>query len=292
MKPPFILLQQLLPQHLFSSLIGFFAVCRWSLIKAPVIRVFSWICGVNMQEAGRADHSAYESFNDFFTRELNLKVRPICTAPDAIISPVDGCISELGNLRNNCLLQAKGMDYSLGHLLGQSRRLCDCFSNSSFATIYLAPKDYHRVHAPLESTLVESFYIPGKLYSVNNTTVQHIPGLFTRNERLVTVFDSPAGKLAMIMVGAMIVRGIRTTWHQDIYPPGQVTRDDLEVWPEFGKGEEVARFELGSTVILLFEQGRAIWDPTLQPNTTVKLGQRLASVRSPDAENVHGEDVP
>jgi phosphatidylserine decarboxylase len=172
----------------------------------------------------------------------------------------------------------------LGDLLGQSRELCERFRNGSFATIYLSPKDYHRVHAPLETSLLESFYIPGKLFSVNNTTVQHIPGLFTKNERLVTVFNSQAGKMAMIMVGAMIVRGIRTSWHQGIYPPGQIARDVLNVWPEFGKGEEIARFELGSTVILLFEDGRVSWDPALQSKASVKLGQQLATITAPASE--------
>ncbi len=278
MKPPFILLQQLLPQHLFSSFIGFFARCRWTLIKTPVIRIFSWAYGVDMTEADRANHSDYESFNDFFTRELNPQARPVCAAPGAIVSPVDGCISELGDIRDDCLLQAKDIDYSLDQLLGHSRQLCDCFNDGSFATIYLSPKDYHRIHAPLDARLTESFYIPGTLYSVSHTTVNHIPGLFTKNERLVTVFDTEAGKMAMIMVGAMIVRGIRTAWRKEIYPPGTVTRDRFDVWPVFTKGEEVAKFELGSTVIVLFEKGRVTWDHALQAESSVKLGRQLAAI--------------
>jgi phosphatidylserine decarboxylase len=278
MKPLFITIQHLLPQHLFSSLVGIFAASHWTLIKAPIIRIFSRVFDVNMAEAQRTDHSAYDSFNDFFTRELNTQARVICPAPDAIISPVDGTISELGQLQEDRLLQAKGMDYSLAQLLGHSTQLQGWFNNGSFATVYLSPRDYHRVHAPTEASLTESFYIPGTLFSVNNVTVEHIPALFTKNERLVMIFDSLAGKMAVIMVGAMIVRGIRTAWRQEIYPPGQVSRDHLDVWPGFGKGEELARFELGSTVILLFEQGRVQWQPSLQRNSKVQLGQKLATI--------------
>lgn len=277
----FIAMQYLIPQHLFSHLVGILAKCRWRFVKVPFIRLFARVYGVNMEEARNPDPVSYESFNDFFTRELKRDARVICQAPDTIASPVDGCVSELGNLVDDCLIQAKGMDYSLSHLLGHSNSLTDSFRNGSFATLYLSPKDYHRVHAPISASLVESFYIPGKLFSVNQTTVRRIPGLFTKNERLVTVFNSPAGKMALVMVGAMIVRGIRTTWHQGVYPAGRVARDSLDVWPDFGKGDELARFELGSTVILLFGPGAICWDQQLKPRDIIKLGQQLATINPP-----------
>jgi len=233
-----------------------------------------------MHEAKRSNTAEFYSFNDFFTRELRQGARTICATPNTIASPVDGSISELGDLDGDRLIQAKNMDYSLDHLLGHSNTLTSTFSNGSFATIYLSPKDYHRIHAPVTCSLIESFYIPGKLFSVNPTTAASVDNLFARNERLVSVFDSEAGKMALVMVGAMIVAGIRTSWHPEMYPPGKVFRDSLEVPLGFNKGDELGMFQLGSTVVLLFEPQSVCWHEGLSAQTGIKLGENLATITS------------
>jgi phosphatidylserine decarboxylase len=280
MKILFICIQYLIPHHLLSRLTAALAECPWPFVKTPLISVFVKAFNVNLQEASRSSPAEFSSFNDFFTRELKQGARTICATANSIASPVDGSISELGDLKGDRLIQAKNMDYSLDLLLGHSSSLTSTFTNGSFATLYLSPKDYHRIHAPVTSSLIESFYIPGKLFSVNPTTAESVSNLFARNERLVSVFDTEAGKMALIMVGAMIVAGIRTSWHQELYPPGKVSRDSLETPLAFKKGDELGMFQLGSTVILLFEPQSVCWHEGLSAQRGIKLGESLATITS------------
>jgi phosphatidylserine decarboxylase len=275
----FILLQHLLPQHLLSRLVGRLAECRAAWFKN---RFIHWFCNryqVDMSEALQPDPEAYEHFNAFFTRALKPDARPLDPTPGAILSPADGAISQLGLINNGRIFQAKGYDYSLKTLLGGSTARAEPFINGQFATIYLSPRDYHRVHMPLTGTLKETLYIPGDLYSVNAITAEGVENLFARNERLVAIFDTEVGPMAMVLVGAMIVAGIETVWNGQVAPlPKRPLRLDhfaFEQPPVLEKGAEMGRFKLGSTVILLFPKDSMQWQKSLQPGTSVRMGQKL-----------------
>jgi phosphatidylserine decarboxylase len=217
MKPLFILFQYLIPQHLLSRLVGRLADCRWNWLKNLLIKAFIRAYKVNMSEAVFSEAADFSCFNDFFTRQLQPDARLACAEANVLISPADGAISEFGSIDNDKLLQAKGRHYTLGELLGDANGTAKQFLNGDFITIYLSPKDYHRVHAPTSGKLIESHYIPGKLFSVNESSVSSIPNIFARNERLVTTFETDHGKVALIMVGAMIVAGIKSSWNEEIY---------------------------------------------------------------------------
>ena len=277
----FIFLQHIVPQQLLSRGTGWLADLRhprW--LKDWVIRRFIRSFGVNMAEAENPDPASYASFNEFFTRALQANVRPLAEAD--IVCPADGAISQLGEIRAGRIFQAKGRTYSTSELLGGDDRRAGQFADGHFATIYLSPRDYHRVHMPLTGRLTATNYIPGKLFSVNAVTAENVERLFARNERLVCYFDTAAGPMAMILVGAMVVAGIETVWSGQVAPPTRnpVVRDfvNLPEPVELAKGEEMGRFKLGSTVILLFPKDSMAWDQAYASGTATRLGESLGSM--------------
>tara|TARA_Y100001951_G_scaffold25477_2_gene19659 strand:- start:7360 stop:8199 length:840 start_codon:yes stop_codon:yes gene_type:complete len=272
----FIILQYLLPQHLLSRLVGKLAECRLPWLKNLLIRRFITQYKVDMSEAVDSAPEAYANFNAFFTRALKDGARPIADAP--VVCPADGAISQLGEINRGRIFQAKGQDYSLQTLLGDDKALTAEFDGGSFATIYLSPRDYHRVHMPVDGTLRSMTYVPGKLFSVNTTTAENVRSLFARNERAICVFDTEFGPMAMILVGAMIVAGIETVWDGQVAPPPRqlTTRSYPQEAPTLKKGEEMGRFKLGSTVILLFGKDKIDWLDKFEALTPTRLGEALA----------------
>ena len=231
---------------------------------------------VDMSEAVDSTPEAYANFNAFFTRALKDDARPIDDAH--VVCPADGAISQLGKINRGRIFQAKGQDYSLQTLLGDDKALTAEFDGGSFATIYLSPRDYHRVHMPVDGTLRSMTYVPGKLFSVNTTTAENVRSLFARNERAICVFDTEFGPMAMILVGAMIVAGIETVWDGQVAPPPRqiTTRNYPQDAPSLKKGEEMGRFKLGSTVILLFGKDKIDWLDKFEALTPTRLGEALA----------------
>ena len=276
METAFIILQHLLPQHLLSRLVGKLAECRLPWLKNVLIRRFIAQYKVDMSEAVDSEPETYANFNAFFTRALKDGARPIADA--AVVCPADGAISQLGDVNHGRIFQAKGQDYSLQTLLGNDKSLAAEFDGGSFATIYLSPRDYHRVHMPVDGTLRSMSYVPGKLFSVNTTTAENVRSLFARNERAICVFDTEFGPMAMILVGAMIVAGIETVWDGQVAPPPrQITsRHYPQDAPTLKKGEEMGRFKLGSTVILLFAKDKIDWLDKFEALTPTRLGEALA----------------
>ncbi|MGP5437147.1 archaetidylserine decarboxylase [Psychrobacter alimentarius] len=269
----FTTLQQLVPQQKLSKVAGRLAASRHPYVKRTFIRSFAKAYNVSLDEYERQSLNAYESFNDFFTRELKEDARPIDTTADGIVSPADGVISQLGQISDHKMLQAKGRYYDVGQLLADSED-GRYFADGSFATVYLAPSNYHRVHMPFAGTLTKTRYVPGTLFSVNNTTAANVPDLFARNERLVCLFDTQYGKAAVVMVGAMIVAGIETV------ATGKIARtEDMQEANHdmrFEKGDELGRFYLGSTaIVILPKAAKADWESTMQADSFVKMGQLL-----------------
>lgn len=278
----FILMQHILPQHLISRFVGRIAECTNPWVKNTFIKWFAKRYNINMSEALVEDPTAYTNFNTFFTRELKPGIRPIDAADEAIVSPADGAVSQLGDIEHGRIFQAKGRGYGLATLLGGDQKLADQFINGSFATIYLSPKDYHRVHMPFTGTLRETIYVPGDLYSVNQTTAANVDQLFARNERLVAIFDTERGPMAMVLVGAMIVAGIETVWSGHEAPRIKApVRTAFQAEPQepitLQKGEEMGRFKLGSTVVLLFGEDAVNWQDHLQADSPLRLGERIAT---------------
>ncbi|GEN27622.1 phosphatidylserine decarboxylase proenzyme [Halovibrio variabilis] len=269
----FSLLQYPLPQHALSRLTGKFAQCDNPWLKDTLIKAFIKRFNVDMSQALEPDPSAYATFNDFFTRALKADARPL---GEGILSPADGTLSQYGRLQAGQLVQAKGHTYSAQTLLGGDTALAEEFMGGSFATVYLSPRDYHRVHMPVTGTLREMIYVPGRLFSVNQATANYVPGLFARNERLVCIFDTPQGPLAMVLVGAMIVAAIETVWSGQVTPlSGQPQRMQFGKPITLEKGAEMGRFKLGSTVVMCFAkpvnfEARAL--PTM-----VSMGESLAN---------------
>ncbi len=270
----------LLPHHVLSGMVR--SATRWRIRwwKNLLMRLFIRHFRVDMSEAVHAEADAYPDFNSFFTRALRDGVRTQPDVPSAIACPVDGAISELGSIRGERLLQAKGRHYSLVDLLGGNREQADAFRDGLFCTLYLSPRDYHRIHMPTDGSLRETTYIPGRLFSVAPHTTRAISGLFTRNERLVTAFDSDAGPVAVVLVGAIFVACMETVWGGVVQRSqgGIETRHygpDSDTAVSLRRGEELGRFNMGSTVILLFPPGRAEWLPQLQAGQAVRLGQTL-----------------
>ncbi|MEQ8953714.1 MAG: archaetidylserine decarboxylase, partial [Gammaproteobacteria bacterium] len=255
----FVLIQYLLPQQLLSRLTGRLAAGGFA--KNLLIRWFIKRYQVDMTEAACEEASAYQSFNDFFTRALKPGARPIDCSSGAIVSPADGAISQFGYIDGDQLYQAKGREFSLQALLAGDDLQSARYVGGSFMTVYLSPRDYHRVHLPLAGKLLRGCYVPGKLFSVNGVTTAAVPGLFARNERYIMEFETAAGYLSVIMVGAMIVAGIETVWGGQVCPlPGrrQITVQDYAAHSppiELATGAEIGRFKLGSTVIMLFQHG-------------------------------------
>jgi phosphatidylserine decarboxylase len=276
LKKLFILLQYILPQHLLSRLVGALANCRWRPLKNLMIRWFIQQYHVDIFIAEKQKVDDYATFNEFFTRKLKLGVRFL--AASDIISPVDGLISQIGTLQKNKMIQAKNQDYTLEDLLAEAS-WANYFIDGQFATIYLSPKDYHRAHMPSDGQLIETIYVPGKLFSVNDVTTQYVPQLFARNERLICRFRSETlGDFVLIFVGAMIVAGIRTTWAGKIAPNSfkNIKKDIFEYQSiHFKKGDDLGCFEMGSTVILLFEKDKVSWLSSLKENQPILFGDAM-----------------
>jgi len=256
--------------------------CEYKWLLKVILPLFIRKFKVNMEEAKDPNWENYASFNYFFTRELNKDAREICSDKKAIASPVDGAISQLGSIKEDLVFQAKGHAYSLTQLLGDREDLGETFKNGEFNTIYLSPKDYHRIHMPVDGILKEMIHVPGELFSVNPTTVENVPALFARNERVICLFDTPAGSMAMILVGAIFVGSIETVWHGEVTPP---TCKDIRNWKyddkelEFVKGQEMGRFNMGSTVILLYANNKMDWVKELKAEAAVQLGEEIGKIK-------------
>ena len=277
----FITLQHLLPQHLLSRGTGWLASTRIKAIKNTFIRRFAQAYDVNMAEAAEENPLAYENFNAFFTRALKPGARPIAAGARVVACPADGAISQIGPITQDRIFQAKGHDYSVATLLGGDAERARPFIGGHFATVYLSPRDYHRVHMPFTGRLREMIYVPGDLYSVNAVTAGSVDNLFARNERLVCVFDTAAGPMAVVLVGAMIVAGIATVWAGDIRPHGRnVTISNYQHQNiVLQKGDELGRFYLGSTAIVLFGPDVVTWKESLAAGTPVRMGEAFGDLR-------------
>jgi phosphatidylserine decarboxylase len=300
----FARLQTLLPQHLLSRIVYRWTRWRWGPLKNLAIRTVVRLYGVDLSEAVETEPAAYPCFDVYFTRALRPEARPVADGPGDVVCPVDGAVSRIGVIRDGRLLQAKGLDYRLGELVTgdpgrdvHDRELREgglrdeettwpgCFRNGSFATLYLSPRDYHRIHMPLAGELAEMIHVPGRLFSVQPGTVRSVPRLFTRNERVTAIFRTDAGPMAVVAVGAIFVGAIETVWAGQVTPP---TRRAIVRTPyprpgghpiRLARGEEMGRFHMGSTVIVLFGPDTVRWEPTFGPDSTVKMGQRLGRLR-------------
>ncbi|MGH8403049.1 MAG: archaetidylserine decarboxylase, partial [Gammaproteobacteria bacterium] len=270
-------LQYLLPQHVITRTAHWLTRVETPAVKNWLMRNFIRHFNVDMSEAAEPDSRAYPSFNAFFTRALHAGARPISPEAESIACPVDGTVSQSGNIEHDSIFQAKGRDFTTQELLGDAS-LADLFTNGEFATLYLSPRDYHRIHMPLDGTLQNMLHIPGRLFSVNPPTTRVVPELFARNERVVTVFETLAGPMAVVMVGALNVASIETVWAGEITPPRS---KQLRAWKyqdneiALKKGTELGRFNMGSTVILLFGQDRTRWNAELGAGAGVHMGQRI-----------------
>jgi phosphatidylserine decarboxylase len=280
---PFVLLQCLLPKHLLTALVFRIARIRIASIKNFLIRRFVDIYDVDVEEADLPVPDGYPSFNDFFTRRLVDGARPIDSATNSIVSPVDGTVSAVGRLDADMLLQAKGRHYSLSDLLMSDIEDAERYRNGSFATLYLAPHNYHRVHCPLDASLVAMRYVPGALYSVNAATVSLMPNLFTRNERLICHFDSSAGPIILIFVGAMHVGSISTPWTGLLRPRRRGVVQDLDILKqghpvEVAQGDLLGWFNMGSTVIVLLPPGSCELSLDAGAGEAVRMGQAIGRI--------------
>jgi len=280
----FVALQHLLPQHGISRLVLAATRSTNPSFKNALIKLFVRGFEPDMTDAVQREPTAYASFNEFFTRALRAGTRPMDADPRAIVSPVDGTVSEAGPLSADRLLQAKGHHYTLRALLAGNSAWERTFAGGSFATIYLAPYNYHRIHMALPGELRESFYVPGRLFSVNRTTAQLVPGLFSRNERVFCGFDAGGMPWAIILVGALNVGSMATVWHGDVTPRKHREITALPVTDqlaplELAKGAELARFNMGSTVILLLPPGAAQWAATLTAGRTLRMGERIGTLQ-------------
>ena len=271
----FVLLQYLLPHRLLTAIAG--ALARNEILARPLIKMFIRRYRVDMSEALEPDPAGYRHFNEFFARPLKPGARPLAQETGAVLCPADGAVSELGVIESGRALQAKGRYFEVAQLLGGDAVLARTLEGGRFITIYLAPRDYHRVHMPLRGRLLQTRHIPGKLFSVNEAGTALIPGLFCRNERLVSVFEGDHGRFAVVMVGAMIVAGIHAVWDE----PGREgrLREPLQSFADrdlvLQAGAETGRFQLGSTVILLFPPGVTEFEAGLEPAHPVRMGRKI-----------------
>jgi phosphatidylserine decarboxylase len=270
--------QYLLPKQALTIFAGRVAGARGGAVTQAIIRRFVKRFGVDMSEAAEPDIGAYPSFNEFFTRALKPGARPMARAD--WVCPVDGAVSACGRVERDQVFQAKGHAYSTAALLGGSSELAAPYQNGHFATLYLSPKDYHRIHMPVDGTLRRMIHVPGALFSVNPATALSVPGLFARNERVVCLFDTPLGPLALVLVGATIVGSMATVWHGVVNPPRpghlrEWTYDDGAV--TLKQGDEMGRFLLGSTVVMLWPNVSLRFNPAWAPGAPVRLGQVMAT---------------
>lgn len=274
-----LLLQYLLPQKLLTRFMARLTRWRMGWLTTAFIRWFVRRYQVDMSQALEPNPAAYASFNDFFTRPLKEGARPLQSQGEQeLVSPVDGAISALGALQDGCLLQAKGHQYSLDALLAGNKAWCDIFHGGHFLTAYLSPKDYHRIHMPIDGRLLSMTYVPGRLFSVNQQAVAGIPGLFSRNERTVCLFETAFGRLAVILVGAMIVGNMETVWHGEINPDHSAQCASWDYGDQsicLQRGQELGRFNMGSTVILLTESSDFGWSQPLKSNDVLQMGQLI-----------------
>jgi phosphatidylserine decarboxylase len=276
-------MQYLLPQHLLSRGAHLLTRSTFAPLKNALIGSFVRHYQPQMHDALEPDPYAYQSFNEFFTRALRYDARPLDRNENTCVSPVDGCISQLGALHDDQILQAKGLHYSLTSLLDEQTEFVDYFRNGSFATIYLAPFNYHRIHLPLNATLRAAWYQPGDLFSVNATTAAHVAGLFARNERIVCIFETDRCRFALIMVGALFVGSMSTIWHGEVTAHRSRQRqilalEHLKAPLQQARGAEIGRFNMGSTVILLFPRDAIRWREPCQPGAPLQMGQALADL--------------
>tara|TARA_R110001592_G_scaffold66495_5_gene204238 strand:- start:24043 stop:24897 length:855 start_codon:yes stop_codon:yes gene_type:complete len=279
----FIIMQYLLPQHLLSRLAGAVADCHWPWLKNAFINWFVDRYQVDMSEAVEEDPTAFSCFNDFFTRALKKGARPLDDGANSILCPADGAISQLGAIEHGRIFQAKGQSFSALELLGGNPEHAAVFQGGQFATVYLSPRDYHRVHMPLGGELREMTYVPGKLFSVNRNTAENVPELFARNERVVCLFDTEAGPMAVVLVGAMIVASVETPWAGLVAPPRRQLKIEQygQAAPALDRGAEMGRFKLGSTAVILFGPGRTQWTESLKAGDAVRMGQRMGDLVTP-----------
>ncbi|PTL92682.1 phosphatidylserine decarboxylase [Halomonas litopenaei] len=286
----FSLIQYPIPHHLLSRLVGLLADCRIGWLKNLLIRAFIKRFKVDMSQAVESDPRVYPSFNAFFTRALAAGARPL---EDGLLCPADGTLSQWGAIDHGRLVQAKGHRFSMTELLGGDPRAATRYQSGSFATVYLSPKDYHRVHMPLAGTLTEMVYVPGRLFSVNDATTRHVPGLFARNERLVCHFETEHGPMVLVLVGAMIVAAIETVWAGQVTPQsGRVERVRFDRPIHLAKGAEMGRFKLGSTVVMAFAEKvdfDALSGKAGSP-VAVSMGQRLGGEPGTSAAPATADD--
>ena len=275
--------QYIMPQLYLTQLAGWFAQQKWGAVTHFVIKVFAKKYNVDMSEAKKENFSDYESFNQFFIRELKDDARKINENPTALCLPADGRVSQIGHIDDERLLQAKGHFFSLSDLLAGDEELINTFKNGEFATIYLSPRDYHRVHMPCDATLRKMIYVPGDLFSVNPFLAEHVPNLFARNERVICVFDTAFGPMVQILVGATITASMSTVWAGVINPP---RTGEIKVWTYQGdnaikltKGQEMGAFQLGSTVINLFPANSVTLAEHLEVDVPVRMGEILATMK-------------
>ena len=270
--------QYLIPHHPLSRLLGQLTHCREPWLKNALIGTFSRMYGINLQEALGSHARDYGSFNDFFTRPLKPESRPMDKDPNNFLAPADGCLSQRGTVTDGQLIQAKGHSYSVEALLGGDPSRAAPFLGGQFLTIYLSPRDYHRLHMPMTGSLREMIYVPGRLFSVNAATTRTVPGLFARNERVIALFDTPKGALALVLVGALVVASIETVWHGVVTPPHR-RKPEVFCYPEgslaLSQGSEMGRFNMGSTIIVLLEGPGIDWASTAVAGNPVQMGQTL-----------------
>ena len=271
-----VLPQYLIPKQALTVFAGWVAGGQWGGVTTAIINWFVKRYNVNMAEAANPDTASYNSFNTFFTRPLRADARPLAAAP--LVSPVDGAISQCGPIAGDRVFQAKGHSYSTQALLGGDAALAAEFQDGQFATLYLSPRDYHRIHMPCAGQLKRMVYVPGELFSVNPTTARGVPGLFARNERVVCVFDGEFGPFVMVLVGATIVGSMATVWHGVVNPPrpGTVREWTYEMGNiALAQGEEMGRFLLGSTVVMLFPKGAMQFKPDWTPTRAIVMGEAM-----------------
>lgn len=276
----FIFMQKIMPSKLISKVAFYISTCRVPFIKNSLIDLFIKYYDVDLSISVIKDIDDFDCFHDFFIREIELDQRPLPRKLDTICSPAEGVINNIGLIDNGSIIQAKDHNYDVKNLLGGDRVLSNNFNQGNFVTIYLAPRDYHRIHMPMDGTLKKMIYIPGKLFSVNKIAAQNIPNLFANNERVIFLFDTEIGEIALIMVGSMIVGSIYTSWSGTVNPQ----TGDIHSWDysghkiNFKKGEEIGYFHMGSTAILLTPPNKCNWDKSLDEDSKVELRQSIGDI--------------
>ena len=275
-----VLPQYFIPQHFISSLVYRITRCETPWFKNVLIKLFISVFDVDMSLANNPDPESYSSFNTFFTRELSAEVRPISLDEKTILSPVDGAISQVGGIDNDTIIQAKGKSYTLKDLLVEDD-LVTMFTGGTFATLYLSPKDYHRIHMPVSGQLKRMIYVPGKLFAVNSHTVRVVDSVFARNERVINIFNTDTGPMAMVLVGALNVGSMETVWAGQITPAKDRVINDKQYSEgnvQLQQGQEMGRFNMGSTVILLFPKDVMQWSDEMVAEKTIIVGEGIGSV--------------